>query len=76
MNDNDERIEIQYDVSPDEDEFIDVGEETVLKVGRSMLDDIDDRINAEFGAELFGGVTARSSHDELGRRQFRTIPEE
>lgn len=60
----------KYDYDPDE--FADVGDDTVLKVGRSMLDDIDDRINTEFGAELFG-VTARSSQTRHG---IRIIQEE
>ncbi len=59
----------------DDDDWADVGEETVLNVGKSMLADIDDRIEHEFGAELFG-ITARSSNDELGRKRFRTIPED
>ena len=44
---------------------------TLLKVGKSMVDDIDDRINSEFmRGEPSVEVTAQSS------KRFRFIPEE
>jgi hypothetical protein len=42
-----------------------------LKVGKSMADDIDDRINNEFMSPSVG-VTAQSND----RKRFRVIPEE
>jgi hypothetical protein len=57
------------------DDDLDLDRETVLKVGKSMLQDIDDRINQEFQFSSVG-ITAQSGNDELGRRRFRTIPEE
>jgi len=44
---------------------------TLLKVGKSMVDDIDDRINSEFmQGEPSVEITAQSS------KRFRVIPEE
>lgn len=43
----------------------------LLKVGKSMADDLDDGINHQY-TEPFAGVTAQSS---FGKR-FRVIPEE
>ena len=44
---------------------------TLLKVGKSMVDDIDDRINSEFmSGEPTVEITAQSS------KRFRVIPEE
>lgn len=53
------------------DEFDD---DTELKVGRSILADIDDRINAEFMSPSVGYTAI--PHDDYGRKRFRTIPED
>ncbi len=52
--------------------------DTMLRAGRSLVDDINDRIEREY-TDGFGfgpvGITAQSEASS-GRKRFRTIPEE
>jgi hypothetical protein len=61
----------EQEMRPDCEDLDGIDPDVVLKVGRSMMDDIDDRINHEFMSPSVG-VTAQGSE----RKRFRTIPEE
>ena len=60
-----------YDYADDSGDLSDYTDDERHDAARALLDDIDDRINAEFmTGEPSIAVTAQSS------RRFRTIPEE
>jgi hypothetical protein len=55
-----------------------VSDDDIVKAGKSMVDDINDRIEHEFLDTMRYenvGITAQSEADS-GRKRFKTIPEE